>query len=304
MQASLDDLRLNFNQDSLWVLNVCLALIMFGVALDLKISDFKRLIEAPRASVVGLTSQFILLPFVTFLLVWVIQPQPSIALGMMLVAACPGGNISNFLTHLSKGNTALSVSLTAIGTVLAIVMTPFNLKLWAGFYPPTAQLLKEVQLDALDVFKAILLLAGLPLTVGMIFAHYFTELAARVSKGVKPASVLIFLAFVVIAFADNVDHFLSYIHLVAFIVFVHNAAALLTGYWAARLAGLAPADQKTIAIETGIQNSGLGLLLIFSFFNGLGGMAIVAAWWGIWHIVSGLMIANYWSRRATTTQTA
>lgn len=302
MQASLDDLRLNFNQDSLWVLNVCLALIMFGVALDLKVSDFKRLIETPRASVVGLTSQFILLPFVTFLLVWIIQPQPSIALGMMLVAACPGGNISNFLTHLSKGNTALSVSLTAIGTVLAIVMTPFNLELWAGLYPPTAQLLKEVQLDALDVFKAILLLAGLPLTVGMIFAHYFPDPAAKVSKGVKPVSILIFLAFVVIAFANNVDHFLNYIHLVVIIVFVHNAVALLTGYWAARLAGLAPADQKTIAIETGIQNSGLGLLLIFSFFNGLGGMAIVAAWWGIWHIVSGLMIATYWSRRATTTQ--
>ncbi len=304
MQASLDELRLNFNQDSLWVLNVCLALIMFGVALDLKVSDFKRLLETPRASVVGLTSQFILLPFVTFLLVWVIEPQPSIALGMMLVAACPGGNISNFLTHLSKGNTALSVSLTAIGTVLAIVMTPFNLELWAGLYPPTAQLLKEVQLDALDIFKAILLLAGLPLTVGMISAHYFPDMAAKVSKGVKPVSILIFLAFVVIAFTNNVNHFMNYIHLVVIIVFVHNAVALLTGYWAARLSGLAPADQKTIAIETGIQNSGLGLLLIFSFFNGLGGMAIVAAWWGIWHIISGLVIASYWSRRATTTQTA
>ena len=304
MQSSLDDLRLNFNQDSLWVLNLCLALIMFGVALDLKVSDFKRLIDTPKASIVGLTSQFILLPFVTFLLVLVIEPQPSIALGMMLVAACPGGNISNFLTHLSKGNTALSVSLTAVGTVLAIVMTPFNLELWAGLYPPTALLLKEVQLDALDLFKAILLLAGLPLTVGMIFAHYMPVLAAKVSRGVKPMSILIFLAFVIIAFANNIDHFLNYIHLVLIIVFIHNAAALLTGYWAARLSGLSKEDQKTIAIETGIQNSGLGLLLIFSFFNGLGGMAIVAAWWGIWHIISGLIIATYWSRSTTSTQTA
>ena len=304
MQSSLDDLRLNFNQDSLWVLNLCLALIMFGVALDLKVSDFKRLIDTPKASIVGLTSQFILLPFVTFLLVLVIEPQPSIALGMMLVAACPGGNISNFLTHLSKGNTALSVSLTAVGTVLAIVMTPFNLELWAGLYPPTALLLKEVQLDALDLFKAILLLAGLPLTIGMIFAHHMPVLAAKVSRGVKPMSILIFLAFVIIAFANNIDHFLNYIHLVLIIVFIHNAAALFTGYWAARLSGLSKEDQKTIAIETGIQNSGLGLLLIFSFFNGLGGMAIVAAWWGIWHIISGLIIATYWSRSTTSTQTA
>ena len=304
MQSSLDDLRLNLNQDSLWVLNLCLALIMFGVALDLKVSDFKRLIDTPKASIVGLTSQFILLPFVTFLLVLVIEPQPSIALGMMLVAACPGGNISNFLTHLSKGNTALSVSLTAVGTVLAIVMTPFNLELWAGLYPPTALLLKEVQLDALDLFKAILLLAGLPLTIGMIFAHHMPVLAAKVSRGVKPMSILIFLAFVILAFANNIDHFLNYIHLVLIIVFIHNAAALLTGYWAARLSGLSKEDQKTIAIETGIQNSGLGLLLIFSFFNGLGGMAIVAAWWGIWHIISGLIIATYWSRSTTSTQTA
>ena len=304
MQSSLDDLRLNFNQDSLWVLNLCLALIMFGVALDLKVSDFKRLLETPKASIVGLASQFILLPFITFLLVWIIEPQPSIALGMMLVAACPGGNISNFLTHLSKGNTALSVSLTAIGTVLAIVMTPFNLELWAGLYPPTAKLLKEVQLDALDIFKTILLLAGLPLTIGMIFAHYFPDVAAKVSKAVKPISILIFVAFVIIAFANNLDHFLNYIHLVLIIVFIHNATALLTGFWAARLSGLSMENQKTIAIETGIQNSGLGLLLIFSFFNGLGGMAIVAAWWGIWHIISGLIIATYWSRGTTSTQTA
>lgn len=205
---------------------------------------------------------------------------------------------------MSKGNTALSVSLTAIGTVLAIVMTPFNFELWAGLYPPTAKLLKEVQLDALDLFKAILLLAGAPLAIGMFFAHYFPIAAAKVSKGVKPVSILIFVAFIIIAFANNFDHFLKYIHLVLIIVFVHNATALLTGYWAARLSGLSPENQKTIAIETGIQNSGLGLLLIFSFFNGLGGMAIVAAWWGIWHIISGLFIATYWSRRTTTQQPA
>lgn len=149
----IDNIHLNFNQENLWALNVCLALIMFGIALDLKVADFKRVAESPKASFVGLTSQFILLPFITWLLVMIIRPQPSIALGMMLVAACPGGNISNFLTHLSKGNTALSVSLTAIGTVLAIVMTPFNLQLWASLYPPTSILLKEIQLNAIDLLN-------------------------------------------------------------------------------------------------------------------------------------------------------
>ncbi len=292
----VDEVRLNFSSESLWVLNVCLALIMFGVALDLKVADFKRLIQTPRSSIVGLASQFVLLPFVTFVLVTVVRPQPSIALGLILVAACPGGNISNFLTYLSRGNTALSVSLTAFGTVLAIVMTPLNLELYASLYPPTASLLKEIQLNAVDMFQSILLLAGIPLALGMSFAHYFPAYALKVSKGVKPLSILIFAGFIVIAFAKNFDHFLSHIHLVVIVVFLHNASALLTGYFAAKLSGLSAADQKTVAIETGIQNSGLGLFLIFSFFDGLGGMAFVAAWWGIWHLVSGLAIAFYWSK--------
>ncbi len=300
----IDEIHLNFNQNNLWVLNLCLAFIMFGVALDLKVEDFKRIALSPKASFIGLASQFILLPFVTYLLVLIIQPQPSIALGMMLVAACPGGNISNFLTHLSKGNTALSVTLTAIGTVLAIVMTPFNLGLWASMYEPTSRLLKEVQLDPIDLFQSILLLAGLPLTIGMIFTHYYPDIAAKVSKAIKPLSIIIFVGFIIIAFANNVDHFISHIHMVVIIVFIHNAAALLTGYLSAKSFGLSLADQKSITIETGIQNSGLGLFLIFSFFNGLGGMAFVAAWWGIWHIISGLIIATYWSGKVTSSQPA
>jgi BASS family bile acid:Na+ symporter len=293
---SIDQVRLNFSSESLWVLNLCLAFIMFGVALELKVSDFKRLAQTPKISLTGLASQFLLLPFVTYLLVIIIQPQPSIALGMMLVAACPGGNISNFLSYMAKGNVALSVSLTAIGTVLAIFMTPLNLELWAGLYEPTSKLLKEVQLDAWDMFESILTLAGIPLIVGMLFTHYNPNLSAKVAKAVKPISILIFVAFVIVALTKNFDHFLNHIHLVILVVAIHNAFALSTGYFSARLMKLSVADQRTIAIETGIQNSGLGLFLIFSFFDGLGGMALVAAWWGIWHIISGLTLASFWSR--------
>jgi bile acid:Na+ symporter, BASS family len=293
---SIDSVRLNFSSESLWVLNLCLAFIMFGVALELKVSDFKRLLETPKTSITGLASQFLLLPFVTYLLVLVIQPQPSIALGMILVAACPGGNISNFLSYLAKGNVALSVSLTAFGTVIAIVMVPFNLELWASLYEPTSNLLKEVRLDAWDLFESILMLAGIPLAVGMLLTHYKPEIAAKIAKGIKPISIIIFIGFVVIALANNFEHFLNHIHLVLVIVAVHNALALTTGYLSARLMKLSVADQRTIAIETGIQNSGLGLFLIFSFFDGMGGMALVAAWWGIWHIISGLAIASYWAR--------
>ncbi len=299
----VDLIHLNFNAESVGALNLILALIMFGVALEIRVDDFRRLVQSPRISLTGLASQFILLPALTCLLVFIIQPPPSIALGMILVAACPGGNISNFMTYLAKGNTALSVSLTAVGTVLAIVMTPFNLSFWGNLYPPVAAILKDVSLDAMDVLKTILLIAGLPLIIGMYVGEKWPALSLRISKWVKPASIVIFLGFVALAFANNFQIFTNYIHLVILVVFFHNVVALSTGFFAARFAGLTFRDQKTVAIETGIQNSGLGLLLVFSVFDGLGGTALVAAWWGIWHIISGLIIATFWSRTATATQT-
>jgi BASS family bile acid:Na+ symporter len=116
---------------------------MFGVALDLKVSDFKAVLVMPKPVLIGLAGQFLLLPAFTFLLVLAIKPAPSIALGMMLVAACPGGNISNFLTHYARGNTALSITMTAMSTAVAIVMTPLNLSLWGGLNPETAKILKD-----------------------------------------------------------------------------------------------------------------------------------------------------------------
>lgn len=292
----IDSIRLNFDPDSLWILNICLAIMMFGVALELKVDDFKSLLYRPKATIIGLLSQFVLLPLLTFLLVLVLQPAPSIALGMILVAACPGGNISNMMTSLAKGNTALSVSLTAFGTFISIILTPLNLQLWASLYKPTALLLREVSLNPVDVTKAIVVLAGIPLAIGMTINHYWPGIASRLIKYIKPFSILIFVVFVLLAFANNYQHFMNYIHLVFLFVLLHNGVALAGGYYFSRLAGLPSTDQKSIAIETGIQNSGLGLFLIFSFFDGMGGMALVAAWWGIWHIVSGLSLSFFWSK--------
>lgn len=300
----VDQIHLNFNEGNLSALNFILAFIMFGVALEIKTHDFIRLVRSPKIALVGLASQFVILPAATCALVYVIQPAPSIALGMIMVAACPGGNISNFITYLAKGNTALSVSLTAVGTVLAIVMTPFNLSFWGGLYSPVASILHEVSLDALEVLETILLIAGLPLLAGMFVGRHWPAFAALISRFIKPFSIVIFLGFVAMAFANNVDIFTRYIHLVLVVVFFHNAVALASGFYAARIFGLEFRDQKTVAIETGIQNSGLGLLLIFSFFGGMGGAALVAAWWGIWHIISGMLIATFWGRTVTATQTS
>lgn len=297
----IDEVQLNFDQNNIWVLNLCLAVIMFGVALELKVEDFKRVFYNPKSSLIGLLCQFILLPALTFVLIIILQPAPSLALGMILVSCCPGGNISNFMTHLARGNSALSVSLTAVGTVLAIIATPFNFELWGSLYPPTASILKSVSLNPLDMVKTIVLLAGIPIVIGMLTNHFFPVASKKVSKFVRPSSILLFAGLIVVAFLSNYDIFLQYIDQVIFLVFLHNLLAISTGLITARIAKLSDADQKTIAIETGIQNSGVGLLLIFGFFNGLGGMAIVAGWWGIWHIISGLFVALIFSNISLST---
>jgi len=227
-----------------------------------------------------------------------VKPQPSIALGMIMVAACPGGNISNFMTHLAKGNTALSVSLTAFATFLAMFMTPFNFEFYGNLYAPTAELLKNVQVAPFELVKLVLLILGVPLVLGMWLRNKNEILANKISKFLRPFSIILFVVIVIIAFANNLDVFNKYVHHVLALGILHNMLAILLGFMVAKLFGLSFINQKTLAIETGIQNSGLGLLLIFTFFNGLGGMAIMAAFWGIWHIISGLLLSLYWSKKS------
>ena len=248
---------------------------------------------------VGVLSQFVFLPLLTFVLVSLIKPQPSIALGMVMVAACPGGNISNFMTHLAKGNSALSVSLTAFATFRAVFMTPFNFQFYGSLYEPTAQILKEVALNPLELIKVVLLILGIPLVLGMALRYKNELLAEKLSKVLKPLSIIVFALIVVLAFYKNIDVFNNYIQHVVFLGIGHNILALLLGFFVAKLFQLSFTNQKTMAIETGIQNAGLGLLLIFTFFDGLGGMAILAAFWGILHIISGLILAFYWSYNAS-----
>lgn len=294
----LDSVSINFNANGLWVLNIALAIVMFGVALGITTKDFKLLLKEPKLLIAGILSQFILLPFITFLVVLLLKPQPSIALGLFLVAACPGGNISNFMTHLAKGNTALSISLTAFATVLAVFLTPLNFELYGNLYSPTARLLEEVHLSFFQLLKLVTLILAIPLLFGMLLRYKYETLAIKLSKLLKPLSILVFIAIVCIAFYNNIDVFKGYVKHVVGIGVFHNVLALLLGYLVAKSFGLSFRNQKTIMIETGIQNSGLGLLLIFTFFNGLGGMALIAAFWGIWHIISGLILSLYWSRKS------
>ncbi|WP_417415136.1 bile acid:sodium symporter family protein [Hoeflea sp.] len=295
--SDIDAIRLNFSPGSLMLLNAILAIVMFSIALDLKPGDFRALVRTPKALLTGMVSQFVVLPVLTFAMLLVTNPQPSIALGLILVAACPGGNISNFITHRAGGNSALSVSMTGIATVAAIIMTPFNVAFWGNLYEPTRAILRQTTLDPVSIAITVFFMLILPLILGILLNVRKPEFAARIRKTMQRISMAIFIAFIVLALAANWSFFLSYAGAVAGLVILHNALALSGGYLSASVMRLSDYDRRAITIETGIQNSGLGLVLIFAFFGGLGGMAVAAAFWGIWHAISGLALASLWSRR-------
>ncbi|MDQ2095051.1 bile acid:sodium symporter family protein [Rhodalgimonas zhirmunskyi] len=292
----IDEATLDFSPGALTLLNAILAVVMFSIAIDLKPRDFKVLARAPKPLVVGLASQFLLLPALTFLLVLAVQPRASVALGLILVAACPGGNISNFITHRAGGNAALSVSMTAFATVGAILLTPLNIAFWGGLYPPSAEILRATAIDPVSIAITVGLMLILPLVLGITLNTKRPKLADRLRCPLQWLSMGIFVAFVILALAANWDQFLTYAGGIAGLVILHNALGLGGGYALATLARLSPFDRRAVTIETGIQNSGLGLVLIFGFFGGIGGMAVVAAFWGIWHAISGLALASLMSR--------
>jgi BASS family bile acid:Na+ symporter len=176
-------------------------------------------------------------------------------------------------------------------------MTPLNLSIWGSLNPATADILRRVSLSPVDVFTTVFVILGIPLILGQMLARFFPTLADRVRRPFKIFSLVFFILIVGGALAANWNNFISYVGIVMFAVFVHNALALNLGYWSGRLARLEERDARATCIEVGIQNSALGLVLVFNFFDGLGGMAILVAWWGVWHIIAGLITAFIFTRR-------
>ncbi|HDQ16055.1 MAG TPA: bile acid:sodium symporter family protein [Bacteroidetes bacterium] len=301
--AALDNVKLKFSEGSLLFLNITLAIIMVGVALGVRLKRFKKLFLSPKPVIVGLISQLTLLPALTFLLTIILKLPESISLGMILVACCPGGNMSNFMSSLAKGNVELSVSMTMFTTLGAALLTPLNFSIWGNMFIRFASKRYEeiatVQIDFFQMLQSVIIILVIPLIVGLVITRYFPKFSIKSAPYVKNVSVIIFLTLVCVMIYNNWSFVVSYVKLIFFIVFIHNALALMAGYFSATATKLNKKDRRTVAIETGIQNSGLALVLIFNpkLFNGMGGMATIAAWWGIWHIISGLLIGYYWSKK-------
>lgn len=304
----LDNIRLNFSPQSLFILNLTIAFIMFGVALQIKVEHFRRLVKTPKSAITGVISQFVLLPAVTCAIAIVLRNYitPTIGLGMILVASCPGGNISNFISSMARANVALSVSLTAIASLSAIILTPLNFKIWGEIFlnymsKIDPELFPDLKIDPVDMFVTVFIILGIPLLSGIWFNSKFPVTTGKIVKPIKTISIIIFAGMVLAAFMSNYNYFIQYIKYIFIIVLIHNGLALLTGYSFASLLRVSRLDRRSITIETGIQNSALALvlLLVTGIFpeKGIGGMAFIAAWWGIWHILAGLGIASIWSSR-------
>lgn len=307
---SLNSVSINFGEFGITIVNIILAFVMFGVALGIKPRTMKEVFKRPKSVSVGVFLQWIALPAVTFAVALALGPviTPMVALGMILVASCPGGNISNFLSALSKGNIALSVSMTAVTTAMSPFITPINFFFWGSLYSQVMTIKRDIPMLMIPFFpmlEQILLLLGLPIVLGILFARYFPNATKKITKPLQGLSVALFIGMVIVSFAQNFQIFIDNIFYVFFIVLLHNALALSTGYFGGRLAKLPIGDVKSLTVETGIQNSGLGLVLLFNpaifppetWHGHYGGMLFVTAWWGIWHIVSGLSIAYYFRRK-------
>ncbi len=281
----------HYDASQQWILNLTLAMMVLGLALDIKPRDFLQVFKAPKAPAIGLATQFFLLPGFTCLLTLILDLPAGIELGMILVAACPGGALSNFITHLSGGNTALSISITAISSTIAVVMLPINFVFWASLNPDANQLLQSVNVNGFDILKSLLIVLAAPLTLGFAIQKYLPRLGEKLHGTLKILSLLALVAFIFVAIFNNWQHFMSNFWLLLGVVFAHNALALTLGYLASSVGNLPTADKKAVTLEVGMQNSSLAIAIVFTQFGGEYGMALISAFWGTWHIVSGLLFA-------------
>ncbi len=296
LTSDVDGVRIAFDANSLTVLKIVIGAILFGIALDTKLEDFAAAVRRPGTIAIGVAAQFLVLPAITFVLTLVLNLRGSVALGLILVACCPPGNVSNILTHRSGGDVALSVSMTAVSNVLAIFLMPLNMAFWGGLHPTGKKLLEQIDLSAADMLLEIAFVIGVPFVAGLTIARFWPRVAAVGHRVIGPLSFLALGVIIVLGVAKNWGIFVDYIGVVLLAVLLHDALALLLGWSIARGTRLPLPSTKAMTFEVGIRNAGLGLLLVFTYFDGLGGMALVAAWWGIWDIVAGLVVAQGWRR--------
>ena len=290
----LDSLRIVLDPVGQVGVVIALMLVMFGVALGLRVRDFRNLLSMPIVFFGGVAAQVIALPLATFLLIQLISPPPSIALGMIVVACCPGGAMSNLLTYLSRGDVAVSVALTATSSMLAAVLTPASTLFWSQAYAPTAALLKSLDVDPLLFVGQTTLLLAIPLVAGMTVAARAPDWAENIRRKTTLAGSAVLGGTIIYGIVYFFPILWPAVGLLASVTVMHNTAAFVTGASLAWLLTRQASVRRALTFEIGIQNSGLALIILLAQLKGVGGAAAIAAVWGVWHLIAGgLLAASY-----------
>ncbi|HXR59424.1 MAG TPA: bile acid:sodium symporter [Burkholderiales bacterium] len=290
------------------VLVAVLATMVYTVSLELRMEDFRYVARHPVAVGIGLLAQFVLLPAATLALTLVLDlPAPTEA-AMMLVAACPGGALSNVVTAFGRGNLALSLSISAVSSLAALVLTPLNFTLMISANPETAAWARQIQVDPKDLVLSLVLLLAVPMSAAMLTTHRAPRVAAKIRKPLARLSGFALGAFIVASVAAQWQLFVIELGRTLPLVILHNGLGLLLGYLGSIAARLSVADRRAVVIEGGMQNSGLALGIIAAQFGSSLPMLAVAGLWGIWHAVSGGSLALLWrwldARRGSAPRTA
>ena len=300
--TALDSLRIVLDPIGQVGVALSLMIVMFSVALGLRIDDFAFLRDKPLLFVGGVVSQVVILPLATFVLVLAIKPAASVALGMIVVACCPGGAVSNLLTYLSRGNVAASVALTATSSLLAAILTPASILFWSHAYEPTATLLQTLDVSPAVFLAQTTFLLAVPLILGMVVAAKAPDVAQRIRKRTTILGVSVLVGVIIYGIAYFFPILFPALSLLGGIVVLHNAVAFVTGSLAGRILSRDRATRRALTFEIGIQNSGLALVILLSQLKGLGGAAAIAAVWGVWHLISGGMLALFFRQVVDTGQ--
>lgn len=267
-----------------WILGI----IMLGMGMTMTVDDFKGVLQSPKAVLIGVVAQFVVMPGLAFVLCKLFNLPPEIAVGVILVGCCPGGTASNVITYMAKGNVALSVACTSVSTLLAPVLTP------AIFYLLASQWLK---IDAASMFISILQVVLLPVVVGLILRTWLKRQVESYIQVMPLVSVIAIVAIVAAIIGGSKAAILQSGLLILAVVILHNGLGYLLGFTAARFFKLPYADSKAIAIEVGMQNSGLGVALAAVHFAASPITAVPSAIFSLWHNISGPALATYWASK-------
>ncbi len=275
------------------LLSVSLAFTMLTVALGLKPQDFKFIKEHPHSIWIGSLAQLVALPLVTLGLVYLLAPEAGIALGMLIAASCPGGTISNLLTRLAGGDAAYSVSLTMVSSIFSTVALPFAIIFWTGLYEPTSTLLETINISRIDFIIGTSITLIIPLCIGLSIAHFKAHLAEKLNKIFLPIAVSILVFLIVSGLYTNSNLILKYGTTIYPIVIGHNAVAFILGFVVGKFALKQKRKARALTFEVGIQNTGLGLLIVLTQMGGVGSTALIVGTWSIWHIFAGFLLASF-----------